>query len=145
MSNLPPFPTQAVHPVAINARTTSRLLEIEFDNGKRFDISFELMRVYSPSAEVRGHGEGQETLQTGKRMVSVTGIEPVGNYAIKPLFSDDHSTGIFTWAYLYWLGEHQAALWQDYSARLQAAGFAGESGRDAQAQSKQGSACGKKA
>ena len=133
MSNLPPLPSQAVHPVAINARTTSCLLEIEFDGGQRFELSFELMRVYSPSAEVRGHGEGQETLQTGKRMVSITGIEPVGNYAIKPLFSDDHSTGIFTWAYLFWLGEHQALLWQDYMTRLQAAGFAGDSGRDAQA------------
>lgn len=142
MSNLPPLPSQAVHPVAINARTASRLLEIEFDGGQRFELSFELMRVYSPSAEVRGHGEGQETLQTGKRMVSITGIEPVGNYAIKPLFSDDHSTGIFTWAYLFWLGEHQALLWQDYMTRLQAAGFAGDSGRDAQASPKP-SSCGR--
>ncbi len=142
MSNLPPLPSQAVHPVAINARTASRLLEIEFDGGQRFELSFELMRVYSPSAEVRGHGEGQETLQTGKRMVSITGIEPVGNYAIKPLFTDDHSTGIFTWAYLFWLGEHQALLWQDYMARLQAAGFVGDSGRDAQAALKP-SSCGR--
>lgn len=143
MTSLPPFPAHPVHPVAINARTASRLLELEFDNGKRFEISFELMRVYSPSAEVRGHGEGQETLQTGKRMVSITGIEPVGNYAIKPLFTDDHSTGIFTWAYLYWLGEHQTLLWQDYMRRLQAAGFAGDSGRDVQPAPKRGSSCGK--
>ncbi len=133
MTNLPPLPAHPTHPVAINAKTASRVLDIEFDNGKRFEISFELMRVYSPSAEVRGHGEGQETLQTGKRMVSITGIEPVGNYAIKPLFTDDHNTGIFTWAYLYWLGEHQVLLWQDYLVRLQAAGFAGDSGRDVQA------------
>lgn len=133
MTHLPPVPAHVVHPVAINARTASRVLDLEFDDGKRFEISFELMRVYSPSAEVRGHGEGQETLQTGKRMVSITGIEPVGNYAIKPLFTDDHSTGIFTWAYLYWLGEHQALLWQDYMSRLQAAGFAQDSGRDVQA------------
>jgi len=130
-----------VQPTALNARTQSRVLEISFDDGKAFSLPFELMRVYSPSAEVKGHGPGQETLQTGKRDVGLVGIEPVGNYAIKPLFSDDHSSGIFTWDYLYWLGENQAQLWQDYLQLLQAAGFPDETGRDAQMQVK-GSSCG---
>jgi len=128
-------------PTALNARTQSRVLEISFDDGKAFSIPFELMRVYSPSAEVKGHGPGQETLQTGKRDVGLIGIEPVGNYAVKPLFSDEHSSGIFTWDYLYWLGENQAQLWQDYLQRLQAAGYPEEIGRDAPMQAK-ASACG---
>ena len=119
-----------VQPTALNARTQSRVLEISFDDGKVFSIPFELMRVYSPSAEVKGHGPGQETLQTGKRDVGLVGIEPVGNYAVKPLFSDAHDSGIFTWEYLYWLGDNQTQLWQDYLQRLQEAGFAGETGRD---------------
>jgi DUF971 family protein len=131
MSQLPPPISHEVHITAINARTLSRVLEVEFADGKSFSLPFELMRVYSPSAEVRGHGEGQEVLQIGKRNVSVTGIEPVGNYGIKPLFTDDHSTGIYTWAYLYWLGMHQDALWADYLARLQTSGYPEESGRDA--------------
>ncbi|MBC3832872.1 DUF971 domain-containing protein [Undibacterium amnicola] len=142
MNHLPPPISHKVHPTALNARTVSRLLEVEFDDGKRFELPFELMRVYSPSAEVRGHGEGQEVLQIGKRLVSITGIEPVGNYAIKPIFTDDHSTGIFTWEYLYWLGTHQATLWQDYLVRLQAAGYADEEGRDAIPAPKTGSKCG---
>ncbi|MFZ6849830.1 gamma-butyrobetaine hydroxylase-like domain-containing protein [Undibacterium sp. RuRC25W] len=120
-----------VQPTSLNARTQSRVLEITFDDGKEFSIPFELMRVYSPSAEVKGHGPGQETLQTGKREVGLVGIKPVGNYAVKPLFSDAHDSGIFTWDYLYWLGDNQAQLWQDYVQRLQEAGFAGETGRDA--------------
>jgi len=128
-------------PTALNARTQSRVLEISFDDGKAFSIPFELMRVYSPSAEVKGHGPGQETLQTGKRDVGLIGIEPVGNYAVKPLFSDEHSSGIFTWDYLYWLGENQVQLWQDYLQRLQAAGYPEETGRDAPMQAK-ASACG---
>jgi DUF971 family protein len=136
MSNNKPQPT------ALNARTQSRVLEISFDDGKEFSIPFELMRVYSPSAEVRGHGAGQETLQTGKRDVTLIGIEPVGNYAVKPIFSDEHNSGIFTWDYLYWLGESQAQLWQDYLNKLQEAGFPGETGRDAPMQVKGGSACG---
>jgi DUF971 family protein len=100
--------------------------------------------VYSPSAEVRGHGPGQETLQTGKRDVGVVGIEPVGNYAIKPIFSDQHSSGIFTWDYLYWLGENQSQVWQEYLEKLQAAGFAGDTGRDAPMLPKSGGSCGTK-
>jgi DUF971 family protein len=80
------------------------------------------MRVYSPSAEVQGHGEGQEVLQTGKRTVTLQSLEPVGNYAVQPTFSDGHDTGIFSWDYLYYLGAQEAALWSQYEARLQAAG-----------------------
>lgn len=142
MPKLPPFVDHKVHPTSLNARTVSRLLEVEFDDGKHFELPFELMRVYSPSAEVRGHGEGQEVLQIGKRHVSVTGIEPVGNYAIKPIFTDEHATGIFTWEYLYWLGEHQTVLWADYISRLHAAAYPGETGRDAAPAPKAGGKCG---
>ena len=141
MSKLPPAITQPVHPVEINARTLARVLELHFDDGQKFEIAFELLRVYSPSAEVRGHGEGQEVLQTGQRLVNITGIEPVGHYAIKPIFSDGHATGIFTWAYLYWLGQHQSLLWENYLARLHAAGFVGESGRDTLMRAQQGGHC----
>ena len=96
------------------------------------------MRIYSPSAEVQGHGPGQEVLQTGKRDVTVEGIEPVGNYAVKPTFSDGHDSGLFTWEYLYFLGDQQAALWQQYEERLQAAGVS----RDAPMIEKSGSSCG---
>ena len=118
-------------PVELAVHKQSRTLEVAFDDGAVFVLPFELMRVYSPSAEVKGHGPGQEVLQTGKREVLMTALEPVGNYAVQPHFSDGHNTGIFSWSYLYWLGANQAQLWQDYLARLQAAGFAGESGRDA--------------
>ncbi len=118
------------NPLDIAVRQKSRVLEIAFDDGNTFSIPFELMRVYSPSAEVKGHGPGQEVLQLGKREVGITGVEPVGNYAIKPLFDDGHGSGIFTWDYLYKLGNEQATLWQQYLARLQAAGFAGDSGRE---------------
>ncbi|MDO8651931.1 MAG: DUF971 domain-containing protein [Undibacterium sp.] len=131
-------------PAALNVRTQSRVLEISFDDGKEFSLPFELLRVYSPSAEVRGHGIGQETLQIGKRLVGLTGLEPVGNYAVKPLFSDAHESGIFSWDYLYWLGENQQSLWLDYLARLHAAGYPDETGRDAIAQVKTGGACGHK-
>ncbi|MCU6432274.1 DUF971 domain-containing protein [Undibacterium sp. Jales W-56] len=129
-------------PTALNVRTQSRLLEISFDDGKEFSLPFEMLRVYSPSAEVRGHGAGQETLQTGKRDVTVTALEPVGNYAVQPHFSDEHNSGIFSWDYLYWLGENQSSLWQDYIERLQAAGFPGDSGRDAPMPGKAAGACG---
>jgi DUF971 family protein len=97
------------------------VLEIQFSDGAQFRIPFELMRIYSPSAEVQGHGPGQETLQTGKRDVTLTGLEPVGNYAVQPSFSDGHDTGIFSWDYLYFLGTEQDRLWQDYTERLKAA------------------------
>jgi DUF971 family protein len=134
------IPTPA--PTALNVRTQSRVLEINFDDGKEFSLPFELLRVYSPSAEVRGHGVGQETLQTGKRNIGITGVEPVGNYAVKPVFSDSHESGIFSWDYLYWLGDNQGELWLDYLERLQAAGYPGETGRDATAPVKSGASCG---
>jgi DUF971 family protein len=94
------------------------MLEVGFDDGKTFKIPFELMRIYSPSAEVQGHGPGQEILQTGKREVDVAALEPIGNYAVLPRFSDGHETGIFSWDYLYFLGSQQDDLWQKYEARL---------------------------
>lgn len=118
------------NPLDIAVRQKSRVLEIAFDDGSSFAIPFELMRVYSPSAEVKGHGPGQEVLQLGKREVGITDVEPVGNYAIKPLFDDGHGSGIFTWDYLYKLGKEQASLWQQYLDRLHAAGFPGDSGRE---------------
>ena len=114
------------------------MLEVGFADGAQFRIPFELMRVYSPSAEVQGHGPGQEVLQTGKREVELTALEPVGNYAVQPHFSDGHNTGIFSWDYLYFLGRQQAELWQQYESRLQAAGMS----RDAPMVVASGSACG---
>jgi DUF971 family protein len=110
------------HPTEIKLHQRSHLLEVSFADGKTFKLPFELLRVYSPSAEVRGHGPGQETLQTGKRNVEITAVEAVGNYAILPFFSDGHDTGIYSWDLLYHLGEHQGDLWADYLARLDAAG-----------------------
>ena len=109
-------------PVSITAHSQSRVLEVAFSDGAAFRIPFELMRVYSPSAEVQGHGPGQEVLQTGKREVGLTALEPVGNYAVKPVFSDGHDSGIFSWDYLYELGAAQDALWKQYADRLAAAG-----------------------
>lgn len=110
------------HPTALTVHTQSRVLEIGFDNGASFRLPFEYLRVYSPSAEVQGHGPGQEVLQTGKRDVNVTAVEPVGNYAILIRFSDGHDSGIYSWDLLYRLGAEQEALWQDYLRRLEAAG-----------------------
>jgi DUF971 family protein len=109
-------------PTAITVHQQSKTLEIGFADGAEFRIPFELMRVYSPSAEVQGHGPGEEVLQTGKRGVGLTALEPVGNYAVQPTFSDGHDTGIFSWDYLYFLGSQQADLWQKYEGRLAAAG-----------------------
>ena len=117
-------------PTELTVHQKSRLFEVAFDDGSAFSIPFQLMRVYSPSAEVKGHGPGQETLQVGKREVGIKGVEPVGNYAVKPLFTDGHESGIFTWDYLYKLGSEHNALWQDYLERLHAAGFEGDSGRE---------------
>lgn len=124
-------------PEALTVHAQSRVLEIAFADGARFRIPFELMRVYSPSAEVQGHGPGQETLQTGKRDVGVTAVEAVGNYAIQPTFSDGHDTGIFTWEYLYFLGSRERELWQEYFERLAAAGM----DRDAPMTLKAGHGC----
>jgi DUF971 family protein len=110
------------HPTEIKLHQKSRAMEISFSDGSHFRLPFEFLRVYSPSAEVRGHGPGQETLQTGKRSVDIKAIEPVGNYAIQPFFSDGHDSGIYSWDLLYQLGAHQDELWADYLARLEAAG-----------------------
>jgi DUF971 family protein len=117
-------------PTAFTVHKQSRTLEVAFDDGAVFHLPFEFLRVHSPSAEVRGHGAGQEVLQTGKREVLLTALEPVGNYAVQPHFSDGHNTGIFSWDYLYKLGANQAKLWEDYLQRLDAAGPGRESGRD---------------
>lgn len=123
-----PTPT----PTDITVRTQSRVLDIAFDDGAAFSLPFELLRVYSPSAEVRGHGKGQEILQTGKRGVLLTALQPVGNYAVQPHFSDGHNSGIYSWDYLYWLGSNQPRLWDEYGQKLEAAGHTRESGRDAE-------------
>jgi DUF971 family protein len=115
-------------PLEIKLHQKSRKMEIAFSDGNRFDLSYELLRVYSPSAEVRGHGPGQEVLQAGKRNVEILSVEPSGNYAIQPSFSDGHSTGIYSWEYLYWLGENREKLWQDYLGRLDRAGASREPG-----------------
>jgi DUF971 family protein len=120
----------APNPTAITVHKQSRLLEIAFDDDSNFSLPFEFLRVYSPSAEVRGHGAGQEVLQTGKRDAMITELEPVGNYAVQPHFSDGHTTGIYSWDYLHWLGKNQPELWEDYLKRLEAAGFTRETGRD---------------
>ena len=109
-------------PDSITVHGASRVLEVEFSDGAHFRLPFELLRVYSPSAEVMGHGHGQEVLQTGKRDVVVLELAPVGNYAVQPRFSDGHESGIFTWEYLRHLGANQEQLWRDYEARLAAAG-----------------------
>ena len=111
------------HPTAITAHQQSRMLEVAFADGSLFRIPFELMRVYSPSADVQGHGPGQEVLQTGKRGVALTALDAVGNYAVQPRFSDGHDTGIFSWDYLYFLGSQQADLWARYESRLHEAGL----------------------
>ena len=110
-------------PTALTVHSQSRILEVAFSDGAEFKIPFELMRVYSPSAEVQGHGPGQEVLQTGKREVGVVELESIGNYAVKPIFSDGHESGIFSWDYLYHLGMNQDQLWSDYNRRLEAAGM----------------------
>lgn len=108
-------------PTEIKLHQKSREMEISFADGSNFRLSYEFLRVYSPSAEVRGHGPGQETLQTGKRDVDIKALEPVGNYAVQPFFSDGHDSGIYSWDLLYKLGAHKDELWADYLARLEAA------------------------
>ncbi|MEO7127246.1 MAG: DUF971 domain-containing protein [Rhodoferax sp.] len=109
-------------PQDITVHSQSRVLEITFTDGVNYRIPFELMRVYSPSAEVMGHGRGQEVLQTGKREVDLVSLEPIGNYAVQPTFSDGHESGIFSWDYLYFLGSQQDKLWAEYTERLQREG-----------------------
>ncbi len=128
-------------PQSITVHEQSRVLEVVFSDGAAFRLPFELLRVYSPSAEVMGHGPGQEVLQTGKRDVTLVGLEPVGNYAVQPAFSDGHDSGIFSWDYLYELGQRQDALWQAYLARLQAAGADRDTPMAAKAARKAGAGC----
>jgi DUF971 family protein len=109
-------------PIDIKLHQKSRLLEITFDDQSNCMLSCEFLRVYSPSAEVRGHGIGQEVLQTGKENVNIVGIEPVGNYAVKLIFSDGHDTGLYSWDYLYDLAKNYEAMWLEYIGRLDAAG-----------------------
>lgn len=125
-------------PTGLTVHQASKVLEIAFDDGQTFRIPFELMRVYSPSAEVQGHGPGQEVLQTGKREVVIEAIEAVGHYAVQPSFSDGHDSGIFTWELLYRLGAEQSEHWARYEQRLKDAGVE----RDAPMPEKSGGACG---
>jgi DUF971 family protein len=129
-------------PESITVHGASRVLEVGFADGSVFRIPFELMRVYSPSAEVQGHGPGQEVLQTGKRDVDLVSLEPIGNYAVKPTFSDGHDSGIYSWDYLYFLGSQQGELWQDYERRLQEAGIDRDAPMAAAGHSHGGHACG---
>lgn len=124
-------------PTALTVHQQSRVLEVSFSDGASFRLPFELMRIYSPSAEVKGHGPGQEVLQTGKRDVMITELEPVGHYAVQPTFSDGHNSGLYTWDYLYQLGTNQAQLWRDYEAQLVAVG----ADRDAPMGTASGGAC----
>ena len=110
-------------PLKITLRQASSLIAVEFDDGASFDLPFEYLRVFSPSAEVRGHGPGQGTLQTGKENVQVTAIEPIGHYAVQLVFDDGHDSGLYSWKHLYDLGTHKAEYWQDYLDRLNAAGY----------------------
>jgi DUF971 family protein len=125
-------------PQSITLHQQSRVLEVGFSDGSEYRIPFELMRVYSPSAEVQGHGKGQEVLQHGKREVAIVDLAAVGNYAVQPTFSDGHQSGIFSWDYLYFLGSQQDQLWAEYEARLLAAGVQ----RDDPMPEKGGHACG---
>jgi len=109
-------------PTEIRLHQKSRVLEVAFDDGRSFRLPYEYLRVYSPSAEVRGHGPGQEVLQAGKREVEIRHVEPVGSYAIQPTFSDGHATGIYSWDYLYQLGLEQEQRWAAYLKQIEAAG-----------------------
>jgi DUF971 family protein len=129
---------QTPQPIDITVHQQSKVLEVGFSDGRQFRIPFELMRVYSPSAEVQGHGPGQEVLQTGKRDVELVELEPVGNYAVQPTFSDGHASGIYSWDYLYFLGSQQDELWRRYEERLAEAGV----GRDAPMEQAVAGSCG---
>jgi len=134
MAGLTPTTPQ---PTDIVLHSQSKVMEIAFSDGLRFRIPYELLRVYSPSAEVQGHGPGQEVLQTGKREVAIVALEPVGHYAVQPQFSDGHNSGIFSWDYLYSLGQREAELWVQYEMRLKDAGVQ----RDEPMVSASGSSC----
>jgi len=129
-----PAPTATAHapsnialvPSNITLHQKSRALEIAFSDGKTFRLPYEFLRVHSPSAEVRGHGPGQEVLQVGKSKVEIRSLEPVGSYAVQPAFSDGHATGIYSWEYLYHLGENQDRLWAEYLEKMNKAGASRE-------------------
>jgi DUF971 family protein len=114
-------------PTEIKLHQKSRVLEVAFDDGRSFRLPYEYLRVFSPSAEVRGHGPGQEVLQVGKREIEIRHVEPVGSYAIQPTFSDGHATGIYSWEYLYQLGVEQEPRWTAYLKQLEVAGASRES------------------
>jgi len=114
--------TEPPKPVSIELHSRSKLLELGYESGERYSLSCEFLRVYSPSAEVLGHGPGQEVLQTGKMNVAITAIKPVGNYALQLVFDDGHDTGLYSWRYLYELCKNQDARWQEYLTRLDKAG-----------------------
>ena len=120
--------TDAPRPTEIKLHQKSLRMEIAFADGKVFRLPYEFLRVYSPSAEVRGHGPGQEVLQAGKRDVEILSLEPSGSYAVQPTFSDGHNTGIYSWDYLYWLGQNRENLWREYLTRLEQAGASREPG-----------------
>jgi len=121
-----PADAKTPHPVSLTLHQQSRVLEIAFDDGRSFRLPYEFLRVNSPSAEVRGHGPGQEVLQAGKRDVTISEMEAVGHYAVRHRFSDGHDTGIYSWDYLYDLGARQDELWKRYLDRLAAAGASRE-------------------
>lgn len=121
-----PTSPESPYPLEIVVHKQSREVELAFSDNLQGRMSFEFLRVHSPSAEVRGHGEGQAVLQTGKREVNLLGVEPVGNYAVRLVFSDGHDSGLYTWDYLYGLLRDQDALWAQYLARLEAAGASRE-------------------
>ncbi|MGH6611842.1 MAG: gamma-butyrobetaine hydroxylase-like domain-containing protein [Burkholderiaceae bacterium] len=131
--------SRAPTPTNITLHSASRALEIEYEDGVSFRLPFEFLRVYSPSAEVRGHGAGQETLQVGKRNVTITELHPIGHYAVQPHFSDGHSSGIYSWDYLYELGSNQARMWSEYLQQLDAAGASRDAG--AAPEAAKGTAC----
>jgi DUF971 family protein len=120
LNNQTPIPTE------IKLHKQSKVLEIAFDDGCRFNLPFEYLRVYSPSAEVRGHGPGQETLQVGKKNVDITAVEPVGHYAVVLVFDDKHDSGIYSWDYFYELGKLQETYWKEYLRRMDEAGASRE-------------------
>ncbi len=128
----------APRPTEIKLHQKSRVLEIGFDDGKSFQLECELLRVYSPSAEVRGHGRGQEVLQIGKKDVEITAVEPVGNYAVRLVFSDGHDTGLYSWDYLYGLGVDKERLWKEYLGRMAKEGAGREAPTAGQPHSKPG-------
>ena len=126
-------------PTDIKLHQKSRFVELFYENGERYELDFEFLRVFTPSAEARGHGPGQEVLQTGKRNVEIERIEPIGNYALCFVFSDGHDSGLYSWDLLYNLGKHHDELWQDYLKQLETQGLS----RDVDSSSRpSGGSCG---